>query len=244
MDESGGMIGPEAATGQRARILLADDDEELCDMLGAYLAIEGFSVESVHDGDAALKRARTGGVDLVILDVMMPGRDGFDVLRRLREASVVPVLMLTARGGDVDAIVGLELGADDYLPKPCNPRLLVARMRAILRRAAPDPGAPASRTVGDLELHPGARRVRLGGELLELTSTEFSVLAVLVKQVGRVTEKGVLSREALGRELTRYDRSLDMHISNLRRKLGSLPGGGERIETIRGVGYLYRLPED
>ncbi len=227
------------------RILLADDDEELCDMLGAYLRGEGFDVDCAHDGEAALTSALTGTYDLIVLDVMMPKRDGFDVLRRLRRESLVPVLMLTARGGDVDSILGLELGADDYLPKPCNPRVLVARMRAVLRRAgmeADDDGGDLQ--VGDLELRRGARRVRRAGELVELTSTEFSVLAVLLQAAGRVVSKEALSEQALGRKLTRYDRSLDMHISNLRRKLGPLPDGEERIETVRGVGYLYRRAED
>lgn len=227
------------------RVLLADDDEELCEMLGAYLRREGFEVDAAYDGEAALDRALSGSYDLIVLDVMMPKRDGFDVLRRLRRESLVPVLMLTARGSDVDSIVGLELGADDYLPKPCNPRVLTARMRAVLRRA----GAEAEEDggdlqVGDLELRRAARRVRRGGEAVELTSTEFSVLAVLLHSAGRVVSKEALSEQALGRKLTRYDRSLDMHISNLRRKLGPLPDGEERIETVRGVGYLYRRTED
>lgn len=226
------------------RVLLADDDEELCEMLGAYLRREGFEVDAANDGEAALDRALSGSYDLIVLDVMMPKRDGFDVLRRLRRESLVPVLMLTARGSDVDSIVGLELGADDYLPKPCNPRVLTARMRAVLRRA----GAEAEEDggdlqVGDLELRRAARRVRRGGEAVELTSTEFSVLAVLLHSAGRVVSKEALSEQALGRKLTRYDRSLDMHISNLRRKLGPLPDGEERIETVRGVGYIYRRTE-
>lgn len=229
------------------RILLADDDEELCDMLGDYLRREGFDVDCAHDGDAALVSALAGGYDLLVLDVMMPKRDGFDVLRRLRQESLIPVLMLTARGSDVDSILGLELGADDYLPKPCNPRVLMARMRAVLRRAgaeAEGDGDADDLAVGDIELQRGARRVRRDGAPIELTSTEFSVLAVLLQSAGRVVGKEALSEQALGRKLTRYDRSLDMHISNLRRKLGALPGGEERIQTVRGVGYLYRRAED
>ncbi|MDX9740049.1 MAG: response regulator transcription factor [Gammaproteobacteria bacterium] len=227
------------------RILLADDDEELCDMLGAYVRREGFDVDCAHDGEAALASALTGAYDLIVLDVMMPKRDGFDVLRRLRRESLVPVLMLTARGSDVDSIVGLELGADDYLPKPCNPRVLVARMRAVLRRAgAETDDDTGDLQVGDIELRRGARRVRRADEVVELTSTEFSVLAVLLESAGRVVGKEALSEQALGRKLTRYDRSLDMHISNLRRKLGPLPDGEERIQTVRGVGYLYRRTED
>lgn len=223
------------------RLLLADDDEELCEMLGAYLAGEGIDVEVVHDGDAALARALAGDHDIVVLDVMMPKRNGFDVLRELRRKSLMPVLMLTARGGDVDSIVGLELGADDYLPKPCNPRVLVARVRAVLRRAGADAqnGAEDLPRVGDVELQPGARRVLQNGAPVALTSTEYSVLAVLLESAGQVVSKESLSERALGRKLTRYDRSLDMHISNLRRKLGSLPDGDERIQTVRGVGYLY-----
>ncbi len=223
------------------RLLLADDDEELCEMLGDYLAGEGIEVEVVHDGDAALTRALAGEHEIVVLDVMMPKRNGFDVLRELRRKSLMPVLMLTARGGDVDSIVGLELGADDYLPKPCNPRVLVARVRAVLRRAAADAQAEGSDapSVGDIELQPGARRVLQNGAPVALTSTEYSVLAVLLDSAGEVVSKESLSERALGRKLTRYDRSLDMHISNLRRKLGALPGGEERIQTVRGVGYLY-----
>ncbi len=223
------------------RLLLADDDEELCEMLGDYLAGEGIEVEVVHDGDAALARALSEEHDLVILDVMMPGRNGFDVLRELRRKSLTPVLMLTARGGDVDSIVGLELGADDYLPKPCNPRVLVARVRAVLRRAGADAQAEGDDAprVGDIELQPGARRVLQNGAPVALTSTEYSVLAALLESAGEVVSKELLSERALGRKLTRYDRSLDMHISNLRRKLGALPGGDERIQTVRGIGYLY-----
>lgn len=228
------------------RVLLADDDEELCEMLGAYLLREGFAVDFAHDGDTALDKALTGEYDLMVLDVMMPQRDGFEVLRRLRREMLIPVLMLTARGGDVDSIVGLELGADDYLPKPCNPRVLAARMRAVLRRAgtdaAEDDGSDDLQ-VGDVELQRGARRVRQNGAPVDLTSTEFSVLAVLLQSAGRVVGKEALSEQALGRKLTRYDRSLDMHISNLRRKLGPLPDGDERIQTVRGVGYLYRRLE-
>ncbi|MGE0372773.1 MAG: response regulator [Gammaproteobacteria bacterium] len=229
-----------------ARLLLADDDEELCDMLAEYLRGEGFEVDVAHDGEAALLAAARGDHDLVVLDVMMPRLNGFDVLRELRRRSLIPVLMLTARGSDMDSVVGLELGADDYLPKPCNPRVLVARVRAVLRRADQgDPGRPdGDLAVGDVVLQRGARRVLQDGGPVELTSTEYSVLAVLLEEVGRVVSKESLCERALGRKLTRYDRSLDMHISNLRRKLGPLPGGEERIQTVRGVGYLYARVED
>ncbi len=228
-----------------SRILLADDDTELTGMLAQYLAGEGFVVDVAHDGEAALARVDRGDIDLMVLDVMMPKKNGFDVLRDLRVHSLLPVLMLTARDEDVDSIVGLELGADDYLPKPCNPRVLVARIRAILRRAVPE--APVAGnvtaipvlTVGDVELHPGARRVTRGGEPMVLTSTEYAVVEALLREAGQVVSKADLSERALGRKLMRYDRSLDMHVSALRRKLGSLPGGEERITTVRGVGYQY-----
>jgi len=228
------------------RLLLADDDEELCEMLTEYLRGEGFEVDVAHDGATALARVPGGDYDLVVLDVMMPGLNGFDVLRELRRKALLPVLMLTARGSDMDSVVGLELGADDYLPKPCNPRVLVARIRAILRRAehGEQERAGGDLTVGDVVLQRGARRVLRHDAPVELTSTEYSVLAVLLEEVGRVVGKEALSERALGRRLARYDRSLDMHISNLRRKLGPLPGGAERIQTVRGVGYLYtRLGE-
>ncbi|OGI39748.1 MAG: DNA-binding response regulator [Candidatus Muproteobacteria bacterium RBG_16_62_13] len=228
-----------------SRILLADDDAELTEMLSEYLAGEGFSVDTVHDGESALARAGRGDIDLLVLDVMMPKKNGFDVLRDLRAHSLLPVLMLTARDEDVDSIIGLELGADDYLPKPCNPRVLVARIRAILRRAggetssASDVGTTPALTVGDVELHTGTRRVTRGGEPMVLTSTEYAVVEALLREAGRVVSKADLSERALGRKLMRYDRSLDMHVSALRRKLGPLPGGEERIKTVRGVGYQY-----
>ncbi len=229
------------------RLLIADDDIELCEMLVEYLEAEGLAIEAVHDGLTALERAREGDFDLLVLDVMMPGLGGFDVLRELRRDSIVPVLMLTARGDDVDSVVGLELGADDYVSKPCNPRVLVARIRAVLRRAGQDVGAESGRRsaadrlrVGDLEMHCAARRLSCRGQPVNLTSTEFSVLEVLLRSAGEVVGKEMLSQRALGRPLARYDRGLDMHISKLRRKLGPAADGAERIETVRGVGYLYR----
>ncbi len=228
-----------------SRILLVDDDTELTDMLSQYLANEGFTVDSAHDGETALGKARNGHYDLLVLDVMLPGKNGFDVLRELRQQSLLPVLMLTARDEDIDSVVGLELGADDYLPKPCNPRVLVARIRAILRRAganAAELKTPQILTVGDVELHTGTRAVLCAGRPLSLTSTEYSVLEVLLREAGQAVSKTELSERALGRKLTRYDRSLDMHVSSLRRKLGALSGEEERIKTVRGVGYQYTRP--
>jgi len=227
------------------RLLLADDDIELCDMLEQYLEAEDFSVTVVNDGEAALAEARSGRHQLAVLDIMMPGMSGLDVLRELRRESQLPVLILTARGDDVDSIVGLELGADDYLPKPASPRVLVARIRAILRRAAAAPNAraeaamPSRLELGDLEIQTGSRSVRLDGEPVPMTSTEYSLLEYLARGAGHVIGKEELSQNVLGRKLEPYDRGVDMHVSNLRRKLGPLPDGEERIKTVRGVGYQY-----
>lgn len=222
------------------KILLVDDDIELCEMLAEYLATEGFEVSAVHDGRAALERAAQDRWDAVILDVMMPGMSGFDVLRALRPITSAPVLMLTARGEDTDTVVGLELGADDYVAKPCSPRVLVARLRALLRRAqADEPSNGSLRVVGDLVLDPAARRVTVNGNEVELTGAEFNLLALLVQNAGRVVEKETLAEEALGRPLQAYDRRIETHMTQIRRKLGPLPDGAARIRTVRGAGYQY-----
>jgi two-component system response regulator CpxR len=226
------------------KVLIIDDDEELCDLVSEYLSVEGFEVESMHDGDAGLERARAGVFDLAILDVMMPKKNGFDVLRELRKSSRLPVLMLTARGDDMERIVGLEIGADDYLPKPFNPRELVARIRAILRRASgevTDLNLPEKIVVDDLELSASSRSAAIDGIEVVLTSLEFDLLAALARHAGNVVKKEELSETVLERELSPYDRSLDMHISNLRKKLGLRPDGSERIKTIRSVGYIYTV---
>ncbi len=231
------------------RILVIDDDVELCELLTDYLTPEGFQVETVNDGEQGAGRALSGEHALVVLDVMLPGMSGFDVLRRIRAGSDVPVLMLTARGDDVDRIVGLEMGADDYLPKPFNPRELVARIRAIQRRVEPsrirdaDAGKGVETlVVGDVQLNPGARMVLQEGHPVELTSVEFALLEVLLRSSGQVVTREELAKDVLGRRLSPYDRSIDVHISSLRRKLGHQLGGTERIKTVRGVGYLYALP--
>jgi len=225
-------------------VLIIDDDAELCELVGEYLEGEGFEVESVHDGVSGVELCLQSKPELVILDVMLPGLGGFAVLGKIREASKVPVIMLTARGDEVDRIVGLEMGADDYLSKPFNPRELAARIRAILRRSstAPEPGEPDLLEAGDLEMDLGARGVRSAGAEIELTGAEFAVLETLVRSAGTVVSRDDLSRQALGRRASAFDRSLDVHLSNLRRKLGPLPDGGERIKTVRGVGYLYVKP--
>ena len=226
------------------RVLIIDDDEELCELVAEYLSAEGYAVSSVHDGEAGLREALSGKHDLAILDVMLPKMNGFEVLRQIREKSRIPVLMLTARGDDTERIVGLEIGADDYLPKPFNPRELTARLRAILRRVnAPGETDAASVKfeVDDLELSPASRSVRRDGEELPLTSIEFDLLNVLLRSAGSVVRKEELSEQVLERKLSPFDRSLDMHISNLRKKLGARPDGSSRIKTVRSVGYIYTL---
>ncbi len=224
-------------------ILIADDDTELCELLHEYLGQEGFDVRLAHDGEQALVESRRPGLDAMVLDIMMPLMNGIDVLRNLRKESGLPVIMLTARGDDLDRIIGLELGADDYLAKPANPRELLARIRAILRRSHGHSLAAVLK-VGDLMLNQAGRELHRDGELTELTSTEFSILQLLLQRSGEVVEKKDLYLAALGREPVAYDRSIDMHISNLRRKLGPAKDGNERIETIRGIGYQYRYGGD
>ena len=224
-------------------ILLADDDVELSDLLKEYFESEGFAVRVAHDGEQALDQARKPGLDLMVLDIMMPKMNGMDVLRELRHDSHLPVIMLTAKGDDMDRILGLELGADDYVPKPCNPRELLARIRAVMRRApaAPEPEDHHTIVQDDLELNQGNRTLTRNGQPVDLTSTEFSILLALLQQRGEVVSKRDLYVSALGREPVPHDRSVDMHVSNLRRKLGPDPRGGNRIETIRGIGYQFRV---
>jgi two-component system response regulator CpxR len=229
------------------RILIIDDDEELCELVSEYLTVEGFNLATVHDGASGLKKALSNEFDLVILDVMLPKMNGFDVLRELRKTSTIPVLMLTARGDDMERIVGLEIGADDYLPKPFNPRELVARIRAILRRvhieAEHEEVSGEKIHIDDIDISVTARSARRDGEDLNLTSVEFDLLVALLKNAGKIVKKEDLSRQVLERDLSPFDRSLDMHISNLRKKLGKRAGDGEeeRIKTIRSVGYIYTI---
>ncbi|MBC7900868.1 MAG: response regulator transcription factor [Saprospiraceae bacterium] len=226
------------------KVLIIDDDEELCDLVSEYLTVEGFEIEAVHNGADGLEKAVSGEYDLAILDVMLPKMNGFDVLRNLREKSSLPVLMLTARGDDMERIVGLEIGADDYLPKPFNPRELVARLRAILRRANVDENDAAAGEklhVEDLEISASSRSVKLNELEVTLTSVEFDLLSALVREAGKIVKKEDLSEQVLERSLSPYDRSLDMHISNLRKKLGVRADGTERIKTIRSVGYIYTI---
>ena len=221
---------------------MVDDDAELCALLGELLRREGFEVECEHEGHRGLEHALQPGIDLVALDVMLPGLDGFEILRRLREKSKVPVIMLTARGEDVDRIVGLELGADDYLPKPFNSRELIARIRAILRRYEAKPAGGGRIEVNGVALDPGTREVFSEDRRVELTTFEFDILELLMRAAGRVLSRDALMENFYNRKATPFDRSIDMHISHLRKKLEH---GDTLIKTIRGVGYQFcRTPED
>ncbi len=227
------------------RILIIDDDVELCTLVTRYLAREGFEIETANNGERGVEKALGGGYVLIVLDVMLPKLNGFDVLWRLRAELETPVLMLTARGDDVDRIVGLESGADDYLAKPFNPLELTARIRAILRRtksaALPDGSEPETLRVGDMELDFGARLAQRGGEIVELTGAEFDLLTLLLKNAGRIVTREELVSTVLGRKLSPFDRSIDTLVSNLRRKLGHSVGQAERIKAVRGAGYVYAL---
>lgn len=225
----------------KTRVLLVDDDVELAGMLRAYLEQEGFEVTAVHDGDAGIAEALHGRYDIAVLDVMMPCKSGIDVLVQIRAHGSMPVLMLTAKGDDADRIVGLELGADDYVPKPCTPRELMARIRAILRRSGAAKSSISSSPiiVGALSIWSEQRRAEWIDKPLELTSTEFNLLEVLARSAGQVVSKTALSEQGLGRPLARFDRSIDVHISSIRRKLEPLPDGRSRIQAVFNKGYQF-----
>jgi two-component system, OmpR family, response regulator CpxR len=220
------------------RILIVDDDRALCALLAEYLQREGFVVDVAHDSETALVQLRNQAQrpDLLILDVMMPGRDGLETLRELRLQYRLPVIMLSARGEPVDRVIGLELGADDYLAKPCLPRELLARVRAQLRRNTP--AVSGTLQVGILRLQPGERRAYAGENELSLTGAEFQLLLALAQRAGELVDKAALTRIALGRELERFDRSVDVHVSRLRHKLAEASAQSPRIESVRGAGYI------
>jgi two-component system response regulator CpxR len=220
------------------RVLIIDDDVALCGLLAERLTMEEFAIEAVHDGVRGLERALSEEHALIVLDLMLPGMGGLDVLRRLRAQSSVPVLVLTARGEDVERILGLEIGADDYLPKPFNPRELIARIRAILRRTSPAAREVSPLVAGDIRLDPAAREAWLNGARFDLTSVEFTLLEMLLRNAGRVITREHLTETVLGRKLGPFDRVIDVHVSNLRKKLGAAQGG-ERIKAVRGSGYLF-----
>ena len=224
------------------RILIIDDDAELCALVARFLSSEGFEIDRAADAVQGIGLALSGSYALIMLDVMMPDLNGFDVLRRIRACSRTPVLMLTARGDTHDRVLGLELGADDYLPKPYEPSELAARIRAILRRSeSPTPGSAATvpLVVDDIELNAASRAVRRQRKVLELTSVEFDLLELLMTHAGTIVSREGLVRKVLGREFSPYDRSIDTHVCNLRKKIGRMKDGTERIKGIRGTGYLY-----
>jgi two-component system response regulator CpxR len=229
------------------RVLVVDDDTELCQLLSEYLSAEGYVVEAVHTGRRGVERAIDGDHAIVVLDVMLPDLKGFEVLRRVRAVSRRPILMLTARGDEQDRILGLELGADDYLGKPFNPRELSARIDAVLRRSRPEQaierrlGDPL--VVGDLSIDKGARVARRGEDPIDLTTVEFDLLDLLLRAAGRVIAREEMVQSVLRRAFSPFDRSIDTHISNLRRKLGPAPDGSERIKGVRGIGYQYALQD-
>jgi len=224
------------------RVLVVDDDAELCQLVTRFLTREGFDIRWAPNGAAGVELALAEDYSLIMLDVMLPDTDGFDVLRRIRRHSSTPVLMLTARGDTHDRIRGLEMGADDYLPKPFDPAELVARIRAILRRSSPQRMVSAI-SVGDIELDGGARTVQRSGASVDLTTVEFDLLAALMRVAGSTVSRQDLVRNVLGRDFSPFDRSIDTHVCNLRRKLGPLGDGGERIKGVRGAGYLYAAPK-
>jgi two-component system response regulator CpxR len=218
-------------------ILVVDDDAELAGLVSRFLAKEGFRPTAVHDGESGLAEALSARFDLLVLDVMLPGLDGFSVLRKLREKSQMPVIMLTARGQDIDRITGLELGADDYLPKPFNPHELVARIKAIFRRLEPRTVSPSSRIeVNGVSLDPAARAVLVDGKRVELTTIEFDILELLMRSAGRVLSRDAIIESLYDRKATGFDQSINVHISHIRRKIEQ---GRTLIKTVRGVGYQF-----
>ena len=226
------------------KVLIIDDDAALSAMLTEFLSSEGFEVEAVQQGRAGVTAALSGRYAAVLLDIMLPGMSGTEVLRQIRQQSQAPVIMLTAKGDDIDRVVGLEMGADDYISKPFNPRELLARIKAVLRRTTANQSAPARETVsfGDLALTPATRQVTWRGEGMDLTVTEFNLLELLLRSAGELVTKDTLTEKALGRRRTSYDRSVDVHIGNLRRKLTAATSGKVEIHTVRSLGYSLGHP--
>jgi DNA-binding response OmpR family regulator len=226
-----------------SRVLIVDDDQGLVSLLNRFMQNEGFQVNAVFDHRSGLEAAMSGEYEVVILDVMLPGGSGFELLKSLRAHSKVPVILLTARGEAVDRILGLEIGADDYVPKPFDPRELVARIRAVLRRSQDQhsEGGDESLAVGDLSLSLLSRTAECAGVPIELTGAEFNMLELLLRRAGMVVTREELAQAALGRPLNAFDRSVDVHVSRLRKKLGCVPGGEERIRPVRGIGYFYAV---
>jgi two-component system response regulator CpxR len=229
------------------QILVIDDDTRLCELVAEYLELEGYKVEAVYEGAAGVKRALSGDHALAILDYILPGLNGFEVLRQIRSHSKLPIVMLSARSDDINRIMGLQMGADDYLAKPFNPLELLARINAILRRTQISPERKQERdflVVGDIEIDCRTRTVRRAGEVVPLTLVEYSLLEKFLSAAGRILEREGIIKEVLRRNPLPLDRSIDTHLSNLRRKLGHQVNGIERIKTVRGVGYIYASPKE
>ena len=237
---------PEATMRKHSRLLIVDDDPDLCDLVQRYLEAEGFVISAVHTGAEGRHEGTSGNYDLIVLDVMLPDVKGFDVLRELRSRVRTPVLMLTAKGDEFDRVLGLQMGADDYLAKPFSPRELIARVGAILRRSGWQSEQvtprPLSIKSGDLELDLAAHSASKAGKSLHLTSAEFDLLHAFLESPGQVLSREALVERVLGRKFSPFDRSLDLHVSNLRQKLGPQANRTERIRSVRGVGYLYAWP--
>jgi DNA-binding response OmpR family regulator len=241
------VASPEETMRKHARLLIVDDDPDLCDLVQRYLEAEGFAISVVHSGAEGSHAGTSGNYDLIVLDVMLPDMKGFDVLRELRSRVRTPVLMLTAKGDEFDRVLGLQMGADDYLPKPFSPRELIARIGAILRRSGwqseqGSPPRPLSIKSGDLELDLAGHSASKSGKALHLTSAEFDLLRAFLESPGHVLSREALVERVLGRKFSPFDRSIDLHVSNLRQKLGPQTNGAERIRSVRGVGYLYAWP--
>lgn len=220
-------------------VLLIDDDSDFCELLAEYLEREGFETRAAHDGMSGYEAALDPQVNIIILDVMLPKMNGFEVLKKLKATISTPVLMLTAKGDEADQLIGLNIGADDYLPKPCSPKLIVARLRAILRRVEPAVSdIPEQLTVGNICIDFATRVTTIGGQFVELTNSEYNILCCLMKDVGKIVPKENLSEQGLNRKIAAFDRSVDMHISHLRNKLDLTGQDTPRIRTIRGIGYL------
>jgi two-component system, OmpR family, response regulator len=229
------------------KVLLIDDDKELSQLLSEYLQTEGFAIDTAYDGQTALELALKNPYSAIVLDVMLPVRNGFDVLKNLRQHNQTPVIMLTAKGDTVDRVIGLEIGADDYLSKPCDPRELVARIRAILRRAnhkEVSANGVERLTSGKLSLHLGTRTTTWDNQEVALTGTEFSVLEILVRRAGQVISKDDMTEQALNRKLTPYDRSIDVHVSNIRKKITAAGSSKDLIINVRGAGYMLTMNDD
>ncbi|MEZ7892658.1 MAG: response regulator transcription factor [Candidatus Wallbacteria bacterium] len=232
------------------KLLIIDDDIALCELLTEYFSSEGFQITAVHDGNSGVKTALSEEFDIIVLDVMLPELNGFEVLRSIRSKIDLPIIMLTAKGDDIDRIIGLEMGADDYLAKPFNPRELIARIRAIFRRTKSEKEELSTKNlskkiiIGDIEMNISARVVKVNDEKIDITSIEFKILEYFLKNAGRLIPREELSSAALERELLPNDRTIDVHVSKLRKKLGNYNNGMERIKTIRSVGYLYAINSD